>query len=207
MVVIDQEEVVKVSGYGLGRLHQGIHIKLFPFRKRGECAWQHACLDPVRDIQLCAQTLLLLRRDGQIVHVPDDAQLHLLDISVQIPDLVISPAGNVDDLCLQIIFILGTKRGSILRQPADRVRDDLPDIETAQDCHEDEDSRAFEKQENDKTMPSVYDLVHIQVNADDSRIGAVGGGHRFRAGAQPAILRIRDGSRNLFIRDLILKAF
>ena len=45
MVIVNQEEVIKITANLLGRIHGGIQIELGSFRECRENAGQHAFLD------------------------------------------------------------------------------------------------------------------------------------------------------------------
>ena len=74
MVLVDKEEVIKVSADLLGRGHAGIDIELMTVREGREFVGQHICLDPGSQRQLCSHAFLL-RRHGKNI---SEILLHLL---------------------------------------------------------------------------------------------------------------------------------
>ena len=62
MVLIDQEEIIKVAADFFGRLHACVNIKLSSVRERREDTWKHIHLDTAGEFQFRIKALLL-RRD------------------------------------------------------------------------------------------------------------------------------------------------
>ena len=76
MIVIHQEEVIKISSHLLGRRHGCIDINLLSVRERRKYARKHVCLDSGRNVQLGPDPFLFRRHSGQILNVGVDILFH-----------------------------------------------------------------------------------------------------------------------------------
>ena len=143
-------------------------------RKRGKGIRQHACLNAVRDVKLGADALLLLCRGCQVVHIAENAQLHVTDIQIQVENLVIAPRGNLDDLCHQVLFcFLPAKCTGLLCQVTDRIRHHPPDKDAAKEGSESKDGNAQGDHAQDEQVPCFHDLIHVLNGTDHGRTAFV----------------------------------
>ena len=115
MILIDQEEVIKVSAYLFCRLHCCVNIKFTAFRKRREDLRQHIRLNLGRHIKLCTDPLLLCRDLCDVLDIPPHLVRHLHERFRQ-------------DTCLIMRFIFPFERKMValyllhaLCQPFDRL--------------------------------------------------------------------------------------
>ena len=117
MVVVNEEEVIKVAADLSCGVHAGVDIKLRPIRKRRKCIRQHGGLNPGCQGKLGTDSLFFRRDFRQVFYVRLDLLFHVIDGTGESADLIF-----VGDFLLKLdvgchIFI-GEARG---------FRNNLPD--------------------------------------------------------------------------------
>ena len=89
MVVVDQEEIVKITADFFCRRHAGIEIKLVPVGEGREDTRQHGLLNLGGSAQLGAHAFFFRSDGSQIFRIIDDAVLHIPDFLIEITDFVV----------------------------------------------------------------------------------------------------------------------
>ena len=106
VVIVDQEEIVKITAHFLCGIHQRIEIELFPLRERRKHIRKHGCLNTGRKGELCSDLLLFRGNTGQMIDIAGNLILHLVNGPCQLSDLV-----PVADHLGQLLFRLDVFRG------------------------------------------------------------------------------------------------
>ena len=70
MVVVDQEKVIEIASHLFGGIHDGIEIKLLPFRKCREMVGQHIDLNIRGDREFGIQALFFCGDIHDLAHIP-----------------------------------------------------------------------------------------------------------------------------------------
>ena len=105
MIIVDQEEIIKVASDLFRRDHRSKNIELFPIRESREDPREHVRLDLCRYIQLRPDPFFLSRDRCKIVQRIDDTALHGLDIVAKLGDLIIAIGAEGQDMRLFIVTV------------------------------------------------------------------------------------------------------
>ena len=204
MVFIIKEEIIEVAADLPGRDHIGRERKLGPVRDVRGKGGQGPLLDRSGHVQFCAGPLFFGGHGLQIVHIRQDACLHLLNILIQVQDLVIGAVIHPDHGLSAVTVVSFRKTHGFGSQFPERARDEAPHEERG--CCDRSDR---EKEDIQEGLPQELDSLgcdfgHAEIDAcEGDRLTRVGGirscDERFIDTAEPPLIRRIDRGRGSFI--------
>ena len=170
MVLIDQEEIIKITADLPGRMHERVKVKFTPVRKRGENPGQHIRLDLGGNIELSADLFLFGRNTEQIGHIAarivehgiESVRQHLHFISrMDIRPFIVDP-GRI--LSLPAAFHKAGGNFLQLFQRSDHAFAEPLIHAEQEECDQDQDLRAHN---HPVALPDPGDFLHAQVRGQD----------------------------------------
>ena len=76
VILINQEEIIKIAANLLSRIHRSINVKLRPVRKSRELIGNGVLLNVAGQTQLCSDSLFLRCNRSQIIDIIDHVLFH-----------------------------------------------------------------------------------------------------------------------------------
>ena len=192
MILIDQEEIIKIAAHFFCRIHAGINVKFIPIRKCRENTRQHRCLNLGCDIQFCPHTLFFCSYFCQMVDVVIDLHFHGFDGFAQLLNLIPGMDIELGDGCLRLFgtLLVFDKQRGCLRQTFDRNKQDAVDAGEDQKTDHNRNANQHQTEILQKFLAVFHNVIHGNVNAGSSyhfTILVIDSGAR---GTQPAIFFI-----------------
>ena len=165
VVLVDQEEVIKVSADLLGRMHGGKNIKGIVFRKGRELAGQHVRLDPGRQRELRPDPLPLRRDLCDAVDIVLDLLLHPVDGVRQVADLVLVAYG-FRELVLRL-HILGREPGGLPADHFEGIQQDPGQVDCLPRRHDQDGQKQQEKDPSHEEPALPHHDIHLLLHTHD----------------------------------------